>query len=89
MALLKPVRQDDGVMTNYHRILYIDSMINSHNSIAVVSYIDKESRDNENPEQVPYKKVVTYEKDYEENMTVQEAYAYLKSLPEFKNAEDV
>ena len=64
MALKKEVRQDNGVVTNYHRIL-------------------------ENSETEPYKVAVTYEKEYEENMTVEEAYEYLKTLPEFEGAEDI
>nr|DAH20495.1 MAG TPA: hypothetical protein [Caudoviricetes sp.] len=89
MALYKEIIQDDGVATNYHRILYIQSMINSHNSIAVASYINKEGRERENTEKQPYKKAITYEKSYQENMTNEEAYAYLKTLSEFEGAEDV
>lgn len=89
MALYKEIIQDDGVATNYHRILYIQSMINSHNSIAVASYINKEGRERENTEKQPYKKAITYEKPYQENMTNEEAYAYLKTLSDFEGAEDV
>ena len=88
MGLLKPVRQSDGVTTNYHRILYMQSMINSHDSIAVLSYIDKESRDTEGGENKPYTAAIVYEKDYEENMTIEKAYEYLKTLPEFEGATD-
>lgn len=89
MALKKEVRQDNGVVTNYHRILYITSMINSHVSIAVLSYIDEPGRNMENSETEPYKVAVTYEKEYEENMTIEDAYEYLKTLPEFEGAEDI
>lgn len=89
MALKKEVRQDNGVVTNYHRILYVISTINSHVSIAVLSYIDAAGRNMENSETEPYKVAVTYEKEYEENMTVEEAYEYLKTLPEFEGAEDI
>ena len=89
MALLKDIEQDDGVITSYHRILYIQSMLNSHDSIAVVSYINRDGRERENSEKEPYKAAVTYEKPYQENMTNEEAYAYLKTLPEFEGAQDV
>lgn len=89
MALQKAIIQDDGVTTNYHRILYIQSMVNSHDSIAVLSYIDAESRQSESTERRPYTAAITYEKDYEENMTIESAYAYLKTLPAFEGAEDV
>ena len=89
MVLKKEVRQDNGVVTNYHRILYITSMINSHVSIAVLSYIGEPGRSMENSEVEPYKVAVTYEKEYEENMTIEDAYEYLKTLPEFEGAEDI
>lgn len=89
MALKKEVRQDNGVVTNYHRILYIMSTINSHVSIAVLSYIDAAGRNMENSVTEPYKIAVTYEKEYEENMTIEDAYEYLKTLPEFEGAEDI
>ena len=89
MALKKEVRQDNGVVTNYHRILYVMSTINSHVSIAVLSYIDEHGRSMDNSEVEPYKVAVTYEKEYEENMTIEEAYDYLKTLPEFEGAEDI
>lgn len=90
MALLKPIEQDDGVTTSYHRILYLQSMINSHVSIAVVSYINEEGRRRDNGEGIrPYRSATTYEKEYVENMTIEDAYAYLKTLPEFEGAEDI
>ena len=89
MALLKEIVQDNGVITKYHRILYTQSMINSHDSIAVVSYIDQKGRERENSENEPYKVAITFEKSYQENMTIEEAYEFLKTLPEFEGAEDI
>ena len=90
MALLKTIKQNDGVITSYHRVLYLQAMINSHISIAVVSDINEEGRRSDNGEGVrPYRSAITYEKDYQENMTIEEAYAYLKTLPEFEGAEDI
>ena len=89
MALQKTIVQNDGVITNYHRILYTQSLINSHNSIAVLSYINEDSRKNESAENRPYTVAITYEKDYVENMTIGSAYEYLKTLPEFEGAVDV
>lgn len=37
----------------------------------------------------PYIKAITYETDYDPKMSVETAYEYLKSLPEFKGAKDV
>lgn len=91
MALYKNIIQDDGVPTSYHRILLLMKTINRHNSIAVLSYVDSSARDNEKESILmqPYCKNVTYELPYDEDMTVEEAYAYLKTLPQFKGAEDI
>ena len=91
MALHKPIKQDDGVITNYHRILYSQITTNKQNSIAVISYIDNEARDNEKENIIakPYSKAITYETDYDENMTIESAYNYLKTLPEFEGATDI
>ena len=89
MALSKPITQDDGVVTSYHRILRLESVINSHISIVVLSYIDQESRQKETNSYSPYKSAITYETDYVENMTIENAYNYLKSLPAFEDSEDI
>lgn len=91
MALFKEVKQDDGVTTKYHRILYFTTTINRQNSIAVVSYVDDESRINEKDGVIaqPYMKAVTYETDYDPTMTVETAYDFLKTLPVFEGATDI
>lgn len=90
MALYKQIRQSDGVTTNYHRILYVMATINRQNSIAVLSYVDDESRQTEKTaEMQPYNKSITYEVPYDPNMTVESAYGYLKTLPEFEGATDI
>lgn len=90
MALKKEIRQDDGVITNYHRILYITQTLNRQNSIAVLSYVDSESRANDNDSEFrPYQKAKTYEFDFVPDLTAEAAYNLIKSLPEFEGAEDV
>ena len=89
MALFKPVRQDDGVTTNYHRIISLNLWPNSHISIGVLSYVDEKSRRDNNILGTPYNRSTTYEIDYDENMSIAGAYEYLKTLPEFEDAEDV
>lgn len=90
MALIKPIKQIDGVVTNYHRILFLQKNINNHNSIAVLSYIDDAARDGEKEAtlQQPYCHSVTYITAYDAEMTVADAYDYLKTLPEFDGAVD-
>lgn len=89
MALKKPIVQPDGVTTEYHRILFLQTTVNSHISIAVLSYLNADSRQTEKESKQPYKAAVTYETAYDENMTIESAYEYLKTLEEFKDAEDV
>lgn len=91
MALYKPIRQPDGVITSYHRILFIQITTNRQNSIAVLSYVDNESRIAEmiDIENTPYRQSVTYETDYDPNMTIDLAYEYLKTLPQFEGATDI
>lgn len=93
MALYKEIRQEDGIITSYHRISYIQKTTNKQNSIAVLSYTDDESRNVEksekNIEYIPYRRGVTYEIDYDELMTIEDAYEYLKTLEIFVGAEDV
>lgn len=91
MALYKEIKQDDGVVTNYHRILFVQITINKHISIAVLSYVDNDSRDAEKDLVIarPYLKNVTYEIAYDPSITIERAYDYLKTLPEFEGATDV
>lgn len=92
MALYKEIRQEDGVITNYHRILYIHNTINKQSSIAVLSYVDSAARMSEQQKNItitPYQKGIVYERDYDETMTPEKAYEFLKTLPVFVGAEDV
>ena len=91
MALHKEIKQSDGVVTKYHRILYVMTTVNRQNSIAVLSYVDDESRTAEidNTMSQPYQKSITYETDYDPNMSIESAYEYLKTLPQFEGAENI
>lgn len=91
MALYKSIVQNDGVTTTYHRILFLQTCVNHHNSIAVMSYIDDSARENELNKVLaqPYQRSTTYELPYDETMTVEGAYDYLKTLPTFEGAEDI
>ncbi|MCM1508682.1 MAG: hypothetical protein NC177_16365 [Ruminococcus flavefaciens] len=91
MALYKQIKQEDGIVTNYHRILSLTLTTNRQNSIAVLSYVDDYSRCSEKAGTLnqPYQKSITYEIDYNPNMTIESAYEYLKNLPIFNGAEDL
>lgn len=91
MALYKEIKQSDGVTTKYHRILFLTKTVNRQNSIAVLSYVDNESREKETGGEMaqPYQKSITYETTYDPNMTIETAYDWLKTLPEFDGATNV
>ena len=88
MALKKSIRQEDGVVTSYHRILFMSQFINSHTSVVVASYVDRQSRDTLDEGAEPYVRTVTYETDYDPEMNVDSAYAYLKGLDAFAGSDD-
>ncbi len=91
MALLKPIRGEDGVTANYHRILFLQTTTNEQNSIAVLSYVDDVARAEQKDGELshPYQRSVTYETAYDPDMTIETAYKYLKTLPEFEGSEDI
>ena len=95
MGLLKHIELDNGVIANYHRVTSVNVVTNIQNVIEVTSYTSKEKRDeeidaiaNKTPMNV-YINTRFLVVDYDQNMTVETAYEYLKTLPEFKGAEDV
>lgn len=92
MALYKEIRQADGVVTKYHRILSLMQAVNEYNAISVVSYTDEEARKSDvlaESNARPYRNAVTYQLAYNETMTIETAYKHLKTLPLFEGAEDV
>ncbi len=89
MALKKAIRLEDGVTVSYHRVSYIHNTINRQTSIAVMSYVDKQAREDELEGKSPYRQSKTFEVEYDENITPSKAYDVLKSLPDFEGAEDV
>lgn len=91
MALFKEIKQSDGVTTKYHRILFLMKTTNRQNSIAVLSYVDEETREGEKENVIlqPYQKSITYETAYNPDMTIAMAYDFLKTLPEFEGATNI
>ena len=90
MGLQKKIKQRDGVETTYHRILFIQITVNCQVSIVVESYVDEESRNAAEADNVQqYTNVTTYETEYDENMNIKKAYQHLKKLDIFADASDV
>ncbi len=98
MALKKQIELENGIITDYHRIVSLNSIVNSQNIIEVASYIDENKRndekeyyelDDENKAMNVFIDTKYYNTDYDEEMNIKTAYNYLKTLDEFKDAEDV
>lgn len=101
MAIQKSIVNPDGIVTSYHRVVQVSSLINDSITIEVESYIDRSAREQQiafmeaqklgtEEGSVPYTSASFYVADYvESGMTVVQAYAYLKSLDKFSGAVDV
>lgn len=98
MALNKEMELDNGVVVNYHRIVSLNKIVNKNNIIEVASYTSEEKR---NEEKSYYESVETdkemnvfinttyFNKAYDENENIKNAYEYLKKLDKFKNSKDI
>jgi hypothetical protein len=102
MAIKKRVTADNGIVTEYHRVVLVRIDVNQHNTILVHSYLNEDGRQIEKDYaaglykdveagfmKFPYVDAKYLHPAYDENMTVKGAYEYLKTLPQFEGAEDV
>ncbi len=94
MGLIKKIELDNGIATNYHRIVSINNITNVSTVIEVASYISKDKREKEkeaikNGESMDiFIDTRLINKDYSENYDITKGYKFLKTLEEFKDAED-
>lgn len=94
MGLRKEITLDNGVIVNYHRIVSLNNITNVSTIIEVGSYTSEEKREEEkvaiqNAQSIDVFIDTEYiNKDYTENMTIEQAYDYLKTLDKFKSSED-
>lgn len=95
MALEKIVKNDVNIPLNYHRIQNIKHIVNKNTEIEVYSYVNEEEREREKERGQSiyhddiYKSSKVYSLEYNDELTAEDAYDYLKTLDEFKNAKDV
>lgn len=97
MALKKDKVLNNGIVLTYHRVVSVNSIINQTSLIEVGSYLNKEQREKEREWYASggvddlnvYISTAYYYKDYDKNLNVDNAYEYLKTLDEFKDAEDI
>lgn len=97
MALIKDVVRPNGLTLNYHRIAMIKIDINQQNTILLHSYLNENARNYEKSYEAgkiegepifPYVDAEYLAIEYDGSMTIESAYNYLKTLPQFENAED-
>lgn len=94
MALIKEIILDNGITTNYHRIVSVNNITNLKSIIEVASYTSKEKREEEKQkleQKLPmniYKYTRYISKDYDESLNVNSAYSYLTTLDEFKDSKE-
>ena len=95
MAIIKSIEQPNGVVLEYHRIESVKNTTNINSVIQVKSYISKDKREYELEVGLPgtdyditYTVRKEYELKYDENLNVDSANEYLKTLPEFENSID-
>ena len=94
MALLQPIELDNGVVLNYHRIVTITKITNHSTVLEVAGYTSKEKREQEieqfkNGEEITAYIYTTFMSvDYDEEATIKDWYAYLKTTEKYADAED-
>ena len=95
MALKKEIELDNGVITNYHRIVSINKVTNITNVIEVASYTNEQKREEEKEaiekglEMNIFINTEYINAEYNETITIEETYEYLKTLDKYKGAEDI
>lgn len=98
MALKKEIEFENGLILNYHRIVSLNKITNQSNIIEIASYANERKREEEkvyyenNDRTQPmniYIETTYINKDYDENENIEDAYSYLKTLEQYKNAENI
>lgn len=97
MALKKDITLDNSIVVNYHRIVSVNNIVNERSVIEVASYLNEEQRNrekewyetNSQTDINIFIQTMFYQKEYDENLNVVNAYEYLKTLEEFTDAENI
>lgn len=102
MAIKKKVTEENGVVTEYHRIAMVKIDTNQQNTILVHSYLSSDGRQIEKDYaaglysdvdsglvKFPYVDAKYLNCDYDGEMTIVKAYEWLKTRPEYEGSEDV
>lgn len=92
---LQLAKEIGGIPLNYHRVASVNIITNQVNLIEVQSYVSKAKRDEEKQAlenrrgMDVFIHANTYSAPYDQTMTVDSAYEYIKALDDFSGATDV
>ena len=92
MGLSKRMTLGNGIQTNYHRIRTIMHDVGQKTLVDVVSYTSRAKREEEVASGGLIETCVNvewHEHEYDDSLTVSDAYAWLKTQPAFEGATDV
>lgn len=98
MALQKEIILNNGIITNYHRIVNTSILVNNSITIEIASYMndiernkEKESILNSSSEDEinVFINTIFINMPYKESITIEETYEYLKTLDTFKDSINV
>lgn len=104
MALLKKIKQKNGLELSYHRIALINVDVHNQVTVMVYSYIDQNARQLEKEileskedrmAEIPYMLAQYYTFDYAKHPelyvgnVLEKTYGVLKSMEEYAGAEDI
>lgn len=94
MALKKDIEQENGVILSYHRIAEIENIVNDSTKLKIISYVNQKQRQKEiNAGMYGDARIyiMTSEEklNYNDTLSIKEAYNYLKTTDTYKGAEDV
>ena len=94
MALLKTIELDSGIVLNYHRIVTITKITNHSTVLEIAGYTSKAKREQEIRQLECGEDITVYvdttfmSVPYDENTTIKDWYAYLKTTDKYSGAED-
>lgn len=95
MALQKEIELPSGVVVRYHRVVSLNCITNVANLIEVASYTSAGKREEEKAAVATgeamnvFLETTIHHAAYDQSMTIDGAYDYLKSLPDFDGAENL
>ena len=94
MALIKEITLDNGIITNYHRVVSVNNITNKCSILEIASYTNKTKRleeknaiENNQPMNV-YIATEYLNEEYDKTLNVDKAYEHLKTLEKFANSTD-